>query len=123
MFIDFEILVDSDIKGLETKVKRKLSSWIPVSEITVIHNPKNYNEFALQICQLDPISPITTFMDYQIIVEQDLKRLESHIKRIMPNNWYPIGDIVVIRNHQGYNQFAIQVAEVDPNDPSALYGP
>jgi len=55
------------------------------------------------------------FKNYEILVDSDIKNLEAQIKNRLPNNWIPISEITVAPQHgKGYNQYFIQVAEIDP---------
>lgn len=116
MIMNYEILIDNDLKNLETKVKRKINTWHPSSSLSVIPNPKKYNEFALQIVEFDQIDMIPNFLDYEIIIRQDLNSIQTYVQKALPNNWIPIFNLLVIPNHQGYNEFAIQLVEIDPNN-------
>lgn len=124
MFKDYEILTDTDIKNLETKVKKKLSTWQPIANIVVIPHNKSYNEFSLLMAELDPQETMfNPMLDYQIVIENDLKRLETQIKRAGTNGFIPIENFVLIENFHGYNQFAIQLAKIDTGtDPGDIYG-
>jgi len=124
MFTDYDILVDSDLKNLASRVKRKLKTWTPISEITVIQNPSKFNEFALQLGELDPATAIISpFLDYDILIDNDINNLKHQVKRLMAYNWFPVGDLLVIPSHQGYNTFAIQVAELSNTNMAQLFGP
>lgn len=56
MFVDYHLFAEQTIKDLRAKVEPLVKSgdWVPIGDVTAIHNPKqNVTEYILQVGKLD----------------------------------------------------------------------